>query len=283
MVPKNKFMKKTTYLILLFSFLNFSQNLNTTDSIQKNIDTQKLYDGSIDANINSKNLLNEEINNLNIIGSSNISIPIFMFNLFLTALLSLLLGYTYTNYGNAISNRKQFSRNFMMLSLTTMLIITVVKSSLALSLGLVGALSIIRFRSAIKEPEELAYLFLAISIGLGLGANQTVITIIAVLMILFFIILVKKYYASYYDNQNLYISVTSNNTKSLSSKQILDTSSKYCKNINLRRIDESNDVLEVSISVELSDYTDIIKIKQELLSFDNDLKFTFLDNKGIIG
>lgn len=59
-----------------------------------------------------------------------------------------------------------------------MLVITVVKSSLALSLGLVGALSIIRFRSAIKEPEELTYLFLAISLGLGFGANQTVITII---------------------------------------------------------------------------------------------------------
>lgn len=276
-------MKKISYLILLFSFLNFSQNLNTNDSIQNNIEIQKLYEGTIEANVNSKNILNDEIEKLNLIGSSNISIPIFIFNLFLTALLSLLLGYVYTNYGNSISNRKQFSRNFMMLSLTTMLIITVVKSSLALSLGLVGALSIIRFRSAIKEPEELAYLFLAISIGLGLGANQTIITVIAILVILFFVILVKKYYSNYYENQNLYISVVSNNPKLLSSKQILETSSKYCTNINLRRIDESNDVLEVSISVELSNYGEIIKIKNELLSFDDNLKFTFLDNKGIIG
>ena len=50
--------------------------------------------------------------------------------------------------------------------MTTMLIISIVKSSLALSLGLVGALSIIRFRAAIKEPEELAYLFLAIGISI---------------------------------------------------------------------------------------------------------------------
>ena len=56
--------------------------------------------------------------------------------------------------------------------LTTLLVISVVKSSLALSLGLVGALSIVRFRTPIKEPEELAYIFLAIAIGLALGADQ---------------------------------------------------------------------------------------------------------------
>ena len=43
---------------------------------------------------------------------------------------------------------------------------------------LVGALSIVRFRAAIKEPEELVYLFLVISTGLGLGANQAKITIL---------------------------------------------------------------------------------------------------------
>lgn len=47
-----------------------------------------------------------------------------------------------------------------MLAITTTVVITVVKFSLALSLGLVGALSIVRFRAAIKEPEELIHLFL---------------------------------------------------------------------------------------------------------------------------
>ncbi len=57
------------------------------------------------------------------------------------------------------------------------MLILVVKTSLALSLGFVGALSIIRFRTPIKEPEELIYLFLSIGLGLGYGANQTLITI----------------------------------------------------------------------------------------------------------
>jgi len=74
-----------------------------------------------------------------------------------------------------LSNKKDFSKIFIPLCLATTLIITIVKSSIALSLGLVGALSIVRFRAAIKEPEELIYLFLIIAIGLAFGSNQFLI------------------------------------------------------------------------------------------------------------
>ena len=87
----------------------------------------------------------------------------FFINIMIAALLSLVLGWVYSKYGNSLSNRKQFSKNFVLISMTTMFVITIVKSSLALSLGLVGALSIVRFRAAIKEPEELGFLFLAIN------------------------------------------------------------------------------------------------------------------------
>lgn len=70
------------------------------------------------------------------------------------------------------------------LSAVVFLVIIVVKSSLALSLGLVGALSIVRFRTPIKEPEELVYLFLAISLGLGYGAGHTLLTTLFTMIIL---------------------------------------------------------------------------------------------------
>lgn len=115
--------------------------------------------------------------------SIQVSVWGFVLNLALAALLAFLLSRLYVKYGQSLSNRQVFSRNFLMLTMTTMLIITIVKSSLALSLGLVGALSIVRFRAAIKEPEELAYLFLAIAIGLGFGADQRVITVVAFVII----------------------------------------------------------------------------------------------------
>ena len=67
-------------------------------------------------------------------------------------------------------------------------VIAVVKSSLALSLGLVGTLSIVRFRVAIKEPEELVYLFLCIGIGLALGAEQPVLAMAQVIVITAFVL-----------------------------------------------------------------------------------------------
>ena len=100
-----------------------------------------------------------------------------VFSLILAAICSAIIKYVYIKYSKSLSNKKVFSDIFILLSTVTCIVITVVKFSLALSLGLVGALSIVRFRAAIKEPEELVYLFLIIGIGLGAGAGQYKATI----------------------------------------------------------------------------------------------------------
>jgi hypothetical protein len=124
--------------------------------------------------------------------SVQVDLPSFALNIALAALMAWILGRVYVRFGETLSNRQQFGRNFVLIAMTTVLIISVVKSSLALSLGLVGALSIVRFRAAIKEPEELAYLFLNIAIGLGLGADQRVVTIVAFVVIVALISLVRS-------------------------------------------------------------------------------------------
>jgi hypothetical protein len=68
-------------------------------------------------------------------------------------------------------------------------VIFVIKSSLALSLGLVGALSIVRFRAAIKEPEELIFLFFCIAVGLALGAKYPELAIAGTACFTLFVIL----------------------------------------------------------------------------------------------
>ena len=86
------------------------------------------------------------------------ALPAFVLSLITAAILGLLLSQVYVRFGSSLSNRRLFAGNFLLLTVTTTLIISIVKTSLALSLGLVGALSIVRFRAAIKEPEELAFL-----------------------------------------------------------------------------------------------------------------------------
>ncbi len=80
--------------------------------------------------------------------------------------------FLYNRCSTSVSNSDTVSRVFPLLTMVTIVVIAVVKSSLALSLGLVGALSIVRFRAAIKDPEQLVYLFLCIAVGLSLGAGH---------------------------------------------------------------------------------------------------------------
>ena len=120
------------------------------------------------------------------------SIGSLILNLIVGAIIAFILKAHYKRFSSTLNNRDDFGNIFPFILLTTTLVISIVKSSLALSLGLVGALSIVRFRTPIKEPEELAYLFICIAAGLGLGANQTLPTVVAVLIILFIMYLTKN-------------------------------------------------------------------------------------------
>ena len=140
-----------------------------------------------------QNLTRED---LNFFVNQNVQIDInnFIISLLFAAILSFLVQLFYIKYSSSLSNRKEFAKNFVILGVTTSIVIMIVKSSLALSLGLVGALSIVRFRAAIKEPEELVYLFLIIAIGLGCGANQLIITFVGIIFALVLIMIYSAYY-----------------------------------------------------------------------------------------
>lgn len=147
-------------------------------------------------------LINEFLNVQNI----SIAITDFIINILLTAILAYILSLLYVKFGKSLSNRRSLAENFVMIGITTMIIITLVKSSIALSLGLVGALSIVRFRTAIKEPEELAYLFYVIAIGLGLGAEQRIVVLLGFGLISSLII-IKGAQSEYQNNHLTYITL----------------------------------------------------------------------------
>jgi hypothetical protein len=214
--------------------------------------------------------------------SAQIPVMDFILNLVLAAVLAYILRGVYVKYGNSLSNRRAFARNLILMAVTTLLIITVVKSSLALSLGLVGALSIVRFRAAIKEPEELAYLFLAIAIGLGFGADQRVITLVAFVIIVG-IIWLMKLSSSSEENQNLYLMVSSHNPDKVELEDIVQVLRTHCAAVNLKRFDDTREVLEAAFLVEFDDYPQLLAAKTELLDLSGAVKIKFLDNKGLGG
>lgn len=219
------------------------------------------------------------------LSTSALNLNIFdtVLNLILAGLLSLILVHTYMICATSISNRKNLSKNFLILTITTVFIITIVKSSLALSLGLVGALSIIRFRTAIKEPEELLYLFVCISIGLGLGANQKIITILSFGFILIFIW--GRYYfvrETVEASENLVLSISYDKNQNIDSNLVIDTIKKNSTFIKMIRLDENNTMYEATFNIEFENYHQLNSLREILNKNFEKINLTIVDNSSLI-
>ena len=221
---------------------------------------------------------------LNFFEAQNAEIDVvwFIVHFLLAALLSYLLSKVYVHFGNALSNREMFGRNFMILSMTTMLIITIVKSSVALSLGLVGALSIIRFRAAIKEPEELSYLFFAIAIGLGMGSQQALITGVAFL-VLVAILAMRHYTRSDESKPNLYLTLSGIKTEQDYLPEVIKILSREARDHRLRRMDETGELYEISFQIQFRDIEHIQTCRAALTKVHPEMKISLMDDRGIGG
>lgn len=94
-----------------------------------------------------------------------------LFALSSSLLIGLCIYYIYKKTFKGVMYSTQFNTSLVMLSLLTTFVILAVTSNVVLSLGMVGALSIVRFRTAIKDPLDLVFLFWSIGVGIILGAG----------------------------------------------------------------------------------------------------------------
>jgi len=217
----------------------------------------------------------EPLKDLLISHQSNIPIFGFIVNFLYTAFFSWGISWLYGKYGTSLSNRETLAKTLILISTTTMLIITVVKSSLALSLGLVGALSIIRFRTAVKEPEELAFIFLAIAIGLGFGANQTYVTIIAFLLSAMLIIFLYYIFGYRRSDKNMFLTLACNNNQDLKVNTFFNILDQQCSFVKLHRYDTSIDNFEAVFIIVLNNNESLIQIENQISKQNKDIKITF--------
>ncbi|PLX14750.1 MAG: DUF4956 domain-containing protein [Marinilabiliales bacterium] len=206
-----------------------------------------------------------------------ISINDFLINAIVIVVLSIILEFTYIKCARTISNRKQFAGVFLIIAFTTMLIISIVKSSLALSLGLVGALSIVRFRAAIKEPEELGYLFFAIALGLGLGANQTIIVLVA-FAIGMLIIWGRHLIKGRSKSQNLYLNINASSGK-INLNDITDIIKSSFGKSYLKRYDENDKSIEASFLIDSPNTQALADFKKKTESLEGSINVSFVESK----
>ena len=213
----------------------------------------------------------------------NIDLPDFILNLIVVGVLCYLIKIFYKKFSTTLSNREEFSKNFILLGIATCIVITIVKNSLALSLGLVGALSIVRFRAAIKEPEELVYLFLVIATGLGGGAGQIKITIsgMAIGLIIIYLNSLRSE-KNIKNNQIINLGIIIE--KKIGDKeinQILDDAKNISQELKFISMSKTNSDVSINLDIkpkkfqQLSKFSDLINKKfpnsKVIISQNNDL------------
>ncbi|RMB56401.1 DUF4956 domain-containing protein [Dokdonia sinensis] len=196
----------------------------------------------------------------------------------LCAGLLFLLAVVYRRFGQSISNRAQLSKVLMIVGLTTFIIISIVKSSLALSLGLVGALSIVRFRTAIKEPEELGYFFMAIAIGLGMGANQLFPTLIGFIILMLIVIIQHKGGDSSI-TQNILVDMPCEaDQRAVVIKNITDAISANTRQLDVKRIKHGENNIAINYLVKVKSFDNLNSINEKLVAIHSKVDVTFIDN-----
>jgi uncharacterized membrane protein YhiD involved in acid resistance len=205
-------------------------------------------------------------------------------NILLAAVLSIGVAWYYERFGMALSNRAKFAYLLPVLSMTTALVISLIKSSLALSLGLVGALSIVRFRAAIKEPEELLYLFIAIAIGLGAGADQRVVAIVGAVMILGFLML-RTLVARKPQRSNLYLTIEVENAEAPAAQfsQINELLLKHVPTVDLRRVDSHDDTLQSTYYIDCPDAATLARLMDSLKQAWPGCQVSFIQQETALG
>jgi len=187
----------------------------------------------------------------------------FVLSLFCAAVLSFIVHLFYVRFSSTLSNRIEFSKNFVVLGVATCIVIMIVKSSLALSLGLVGALSIVRFRAAIKEPEELVYLFLIIAVGLGCGANQLIITVVGIFFALATILIYSKYLKSKNVNSSEIINmgiIIEENVSDIQINNLIDDLTKDSIELKFISMSRTNKNTSINIDLKPNEFKDLTKI-----------------------
>lgn len=127
---------------------------------------------------------------LNAFAANDVSAPQILLTLLLTCCIALYIFWVYRLLTRKTFYNKNFNISLAALAVITCIVILTVQSNIVISLGMVGALSIVRFRTAIKDPIDLVFLFWSISVGIACGAGMLEIALMGslVLTVLIFVL-----------------------------------------------------------------------------------------------
>ena len=200
--------------------------------------------------------------------TGTISVGDMVLSLVLAFVIGLFIIYVYRKTYTGVVYSKAFSLCILMLAMVTSMIIRTISSNISLSLGMVGALSIVRFRTAVKEPVDTGFMFWGITAGIMTGAGLYVISVIASLLIgvLYFVSYLLGFKVS-----NRYLLVLKYD---VASHEMVVRKLKSLKKFKIRSKSIFKDQVELSLEVE--------KKKNKKGSIDSSIVDEFSGVDGVI-
>lgn len=183
--------------------------------------------------------------------NGSISVEMILISLLVSFVISLFIVFVYKKTFSGVVYNKTIVMTIVMIAMVTSMVIRTINSNLSLSLGMVGALSIIRFRTAIKEPMDTAFLFWAIVSGIMCGAGLYFIAVCGSLLLglLFYVLYLMDIKAK--SQYLLVVIYKSENSQVVESK--LDSLTK--KKLKSKSVN-GNNVIEVTYEVEYDNTVD---------------------------
>ena len=112
--------------------------------------------------------------------------------LLIAFMVSLIIYFTYKNTYSGVMYNPRFNVSLIMITMVTTIVMVVIGSNISVSLGMVGALSIIRFRTAVKDPRDTAFIFWGVVSGLACGTQNYTIVIVGSIIVCLILFLFKK-------------------------------------------------------------------------------------------
>lgn len=201
------------------------------------------------------NFLNNFIN-LN----DELTITMIMVGLSISFIHGFIISKIYLKTYSGFSFDKTFSFTLILLTVIVSLVMMVISTNIALSLGLLGSLSIIRFRTVIKDSRDMAFLFWAIAMGLTVGAKYFYLSFIIVLIIAVIIVLVEKFNINKIKNTDFILIVNHDSLNKDVGNKVEEILNKYDLKFNVKSSysDIKNKNFEITYNITLKDDKNII-------------------------
>jgi len=170
--------------------------------------------------------------------------------LFCGIIIALLYKYTY----KGLNYSSSFTISLILLTMITAIVIMVIGNNLARAFGMVGAMSIIRFRTAVKDAADIMFIFFALSIGLAAGVKLYSVAVFGTLMVGGVYLVITKFSFALPQNREFLIQITANSS-SLPDNPFSSSLGTYCRKqklVNIKTIgDENSETTEFSYYINL--------------------------------